>query len=542
MTACSLDPQWLGHPCDTAMGVLISPAVSRATLYLNFGSAPTDKPDAEDKLQTINVVKTVCLDGSLVESTRTPISHASTFGLPAGDAAIDLAVLSSHIPIAQWGQVLNVLIQEIRRVLKPGGELLIVYEPNGGDRRVKKKLMRRLQGHVRMLRNALRPVDRCRIASALYGNGLTHAEWFVPWRDQGGCLTTIQPIENRWLPARDWRQKFKAMAAKETIARASASPLQPSLLQTCTRETSINIARESRAPKTAHIGALLVTPKEKVVAMANVNGADVVIRIPLSGQALRACKHNMRALKRLQADASSACVAPRPLFEASLHGQYFSAESRIDGGPLVNLPPAKRRLELVETLIKTLNPTSRIIRRRLESTNYDELVGTPLAAVLSRVTRTNDRVVLARYFSVALHGMPYAAGVSQGDFSLSNIFIYDQKISGVIDWDEGAMNGLPVLDAISHLCSRQGHRSGNFSDTFCRLATRQWPESAELAFLDRCYEHFSVDPGQHFALVMLYWLQIVGSQSQFWFSHNTDFSRTHVDDIVRLISQRISVA
>lgn len=542
MTACSLDPQWLGHPCDTAMGVLIPPAESRISLYLFFGAISSDETHTEDRYYTVNVVRTECLAGVCVASKRESISHDSKFQLPASDTDIDLVVLSARARTSLWTQRSGALIKEIRRVLKPDGELLIAYEPDSGDCGIEKNLVHRLRGYARMLGNSLFSTDRHRIASALKRNGLTHSEWFVPSRDQSGCLTTIQGMESRLLPTSNWKRHCKMRAATQTIVRASASILQPSQLKRCALESVTKVAPESGALKSAHISALLVTPKEKVVAMANVNGADIVIRIPLSVRALQACQQNMRALESLQSDPIRAGLAPRPLFEASLHGQYFSAESRIKGTPFVTLPPFERRLEPVETLIKTLNPTSRLTQRKLESSTYDDLVGAPLSNILPRIARAEDRAALAQYFAGALQNMPYAAGVSHGDFSLRNIFTQDHKISGVIDWDEGAMNGLPVLDAISHLCSRQGHRSGRFSETLCRLATRQWPESAELAFLDRCYAYFGVEPRQHFALVMMYWLQIVGSQSQFWFSHGTDFNRTHINDIVCLISRRAALA
>jgi hypothetical protein len=322
--------------------------------------------------------------------------------------------------------------------------------------------------------------------------------------------------------------------ANEFVIRAAVEKLEPSALQHCLEGGATQPGTRDASAKELGIERLLVTPKEKLVVLVVSNDVRAVMRVPLSSSALEGCQRNMEALRFLSFEKTTGEVAPSPLAEGSCGGYYYALESRIIGQPLRKLSGSHPGLALVESLIKKLNPQPKI--RECDDAIYKQLVSVPLAKVTALIATPEKREALEFFFSTRLRGKQITLGTLHGDLSLSNIFVENNQVSGVIDWDESCLTGLPILDAISNLCSRQFKRSGNFSDTFLRLAKRQWPEPEELAFLERCYKHFHIDPSNHSALVFLYWLNAVSPQLEFWFTRDSSFLRTRVYEVVDAIT------
>lgn len=103
---------------------------------------------------------------------------------------------------------------------------------------------------------------------------------------------------------------------------------------------------------------------------------------------------------------------------------------------------------------------------------YCRLVGQPLERVLAVMADPVKREGLVRRFRETLKGRPMTLGISHGDFSLNNIYIREDDGCGLIDWDDSALEGLSIEDAISHLSSRLVRRAEGFVAALLGLATR----------------------------------------------------------------------
>ena len=245
----------------------------------------------------------------------------------------------------------------------------------------------------------------------------------------------------------------------------------------------------------------------------------------------------MRVLEGLQSASRLTGIAPRPILEEEDHERYFVVESQVRGTSLRHLPQGEDDLRLVEDLLRSMNPVKALETGILGDDLFNRLVAAPLDLMLPLISDGEHHRLLFEFFYKAFRGSHFNFGVSHGDFSVRNIYLDHGRVSGVIDWDDGSMRGLPVLDAISHLLSRQSRRGKGFEDSCIRLATREWPLDYELQFLDRCYRYFGVDPGQHIALVMLQWLHVVSNQSQHWFGQDDAFTQQHIGKIAAFISE-----
>ncbi len=552
----------LQHPCDTALGLLVSPRAFGTILYLT--DSPFTTTDSGDQYRGMRAIVEYLVRSSRAALDEPPgYEAASAFmgigcdsQLPFGDASTNLLVLSltASWPASAWRRYQ--LLSEIRRVLAVDGELLILTRNRYGYRRLSKILQPPTResgilakvrafgvGSLRLLANSRSLPSQQGLRVLLAKAGFRSVEWFRPLRDRQGCFTEIRPFyprENEWgaylpMSTSGRIQRFPGVA-DEFIIRASVGALAPSALQRCLQEMAHEIASDSTAEPAVGIERFLITPKEKVVVMASLNNVPVVMRIPLSESAYEGCQRNLQALQAIDIEPARRGLAPVPLAESAGAGCYYTVESRLSGVPLGRNPLGQNELAQVKSLMQRLNPRSLIRQTILDGSLYDELVARPLKKVLALIPEAHKQDRLERFFKDRLFGKRVTVGISHGDFSLSNIFVQCGQTTGAIDWDDSYLTGLPIMNAISYLCSRQGWRNGNFSSTVLNLATKQWPYANELAFLDGCYMYFRTDPSAHPALVLLFWVAVIASQSEFWFAKSPSYFQSRIDNIMNEVT------
>jgi hypothetical protein len=524
------------HPCDVAFGTLLAPMSDAALLYL------IEQP----RLQAPNHgIRAIAAGISAAEFLR-DFKANEDLELPLADGSLHLVmlVLPSAWPAsarAQWR-----LLCEIRRVLAESGQLLILTANRYGYSRLRGLLRpQRLLRSPRLAKDGAWLPSKRALRHLLERGGFHYTEWFRPARDRQGCLARVFPLgatRDSWSAQRPSsvgaRIRNSSWFTDDFLIRATVAKPGRSALQHCLDAAAGQMAGPGGSMKAQRIERLLVTPKEKVVVLATLGERRVVLRIPLSSSALQACRRNVAALRALGTSGGGKDIAPAPLAEGYCAGYYYAVESRVRGQPMLALPAQQAGLTLIERLIRRLNPQA--VMRKLDGAFYERLVSAPLAKIAPVISMPAKREALERMFSAELLGQRIAAGITHGDLSLRNVFVENDSVSGVIDWDESSLSGCPILDAVSHVCSRQFRRGGAFADTISRLARRQWPHAEELAFLDRCYEHFGMDQRCHAALVFLYWLNATGPQLDLWFARDPDFVRRRVHEVVEAIIGRDS--
>ena len=489
-------------------------------------------------------------DGNRVSVGERRLDASTTLPLP--DHAVDLLVLRFSALRELDEANLSILMRVSAQHLRDDGELFIVCgsppAPNGGLPDVggnrKLSVIGGLARKVRDFMNALRAEDALkRPAGALRAHGFQHTEWSVAEYNASGEPARLSLLKHqRGMQQPTSLRKWFRLRSQcgLTLIRASRHALRPSRLYSALRAIRESAGGNAAAnERPALIDTMLISPKGKVVVLGQLGDDGFVLRMPFTPEARAGCEQNMRALRTLQAALDVAPIVPHPLLEVDIGGRYLSGERLVPGTPLGFLPLNEVALRLVEELVYQLNPRNRLQPARLVGEAYNELIKVPLAALVSFSTVDMQHETLNDFFTHRLRGSIVSLGLSHGDFSVSNIYVDGGRVSGIIDWDEGAMHGLPVLDAISHLVSRQCRRVHGLTNAIACLAVRRWPVDYELDFLERCYAHFEVTPGQHFAMVMLYWLRVVSNQSRHWFAGNDEFVVRNVQPIVRMIVEQM---
>jgi hypothetical protein len=170
---------------------------------------------------------------------------------------------------------------------------------------------------------------------------------------------------------------------------------------------------------------------------------------------------------------------------------------------------------------------------------YDQLVAEPLDRIFIWIDKPVARERIARYFEHYLRGMSFAPGITHGDLSVSNVFVKENRISGIIDWDDARDNGILILDTINHLISRELHRLQRqaYAEVLHRLAFSTWLIKEEHDFLERMYSFCQVDPVHHPGLVYLNWLYTADVRLAEDAEQKTELVRRYVNEVIDLLDE-----
>lgn len=537
-------------PGDGALDILLPASPEGASLYLTSDRGPGDR--GEDSREALRWTARLAADTGECPSGAVEPGRAS---LPFAEAVFERVVLSIR---HGWptGSRAQDLAAEIGRVLAPGGELLVMVPGRLGYRRVAgvvrppacaggvaARAHGRWQAGVRLLSGWQGAPSRRALERFLTAAGLPASEWFHPRRDSHGGIVEVEPLWSRkpqWLQYRvsPGRNPFRRSSwlVDEYAVRAGPAPLGESVVEQCLASTAARLADPDGPTPCPRIENYLVTAKEKVVLLLRLGERRLVMRIPLTEAALAGCRRNLNALRAIADDPERRGLAPLPLDDGAVgSGHCYTVESRFDGEPATRGAGEARILEQVEGILQRLNPQSRLRRVQLRGESYARLVEQPLGRVLAVLPESDNREWLERCFSQGLEGRHMTLGISHGDFSLSNIHVRDGRVCGLIDWDDSALEGLPIEDALSHLSSRLVRRGDNFASALLGLASRDALTAAENGFLQRCYAYFDIDPTLHPALTLLFWIRIIDAQRDFTFAAGASYRQSRIDPVAAAV-------
>lgn len=297
-------------------------------------------------------------------------------------------------------------------------------------------------------------------------------------------------------------------------AIASPQPTQrPSLAELLAAELGSQV--DAKGGDTRFV-RFRVTNKHKGIIDAESAGLSMVVKIPFNDAIAARAARNYRFLGQAREQAALCGLIPRPMGTGEICGIRYFAEERVQGRPLGNVlhNNVSHWLDAADRFLKTLNP--RLQERApalLSGASYQRQALEPLEK-LGGILDTFLATRLRTFFDSQLQGRHARIGFVHGDFSESNIFVRDTSIVGVIDWDDSCEEGIPALDAINlvHRLDRLSNRESNTVESILRLTHPASLADDERRFLQANYERCGVDEGAHVALVLLYWLRHVADQ------------------------------
>jgi hypothetical protein len=424
-------------------------------------------------------------------------------------------------------------LRELRRVLKPGGQLFVAIENRWGYEYFTGRPDHHsglLYGSLlpRFLANAYsiawrrqpyrtytysRPGARRLFAQA----GFAHQQ-FLGLTPGYSRLSEIVPVDSGpplWSPPRkpDARERVKRsryfVPAFGIIAGerpCAGSSLLERLLE--------RLRGQLETSETFRFYNCIVSGREKIILDGWLGGRGVVLKIPVEASALRGETTNASMLKEILDDARFGPYSAKPLAQGSFQKLAYFLESKVAGVPLSTCLTAANRAEMAGQMARLLSRCASSAAAAMIHTAdepYRSLVAEPVAK-LSKVSV--DPCLLGRIEAHCREGLtktPWRLGVQHGDLSTSNVFVADGVISGIIDWEHGMPSGLPALDALAYMESAQRRIHGRSAcDNLKRLARWDWDCEDELDMLRAVYRALNVDPASHPLLCRLLWLRSAG--------------------------------
>jgi aminoglycoside phosphotransferase (APT) family kinase protein len=262
----------------------------------------------------------------------------------------------------------------------------------------------------------------------------------------------------------------------------------------------------------------IISGKDKIVLKAATSGEGVIVKLPTDAATFAGEANNARILRMLAQNPRPDVPAPEPLSQGTLQQVAYFAERAVPGVPLAQTASADERgafaakvARLVRALGKpgkkseTITPGSALHRR---------LVVDPGAKLRQAGLSDDACKVMTDRANEALVHASWRFGLAHGDLSVHNLFVANGEISGVIDWEYADEDGVPALDFIGYLESRQRLEdpASNVLTNLLRLARFDWPCSEELSALRDIYVQFNIDSAQHHDLCLLAWIGHVNCQ------------------------------
>ena len=246
-------------------------------------------------------------------------------------------------------------------------------------------------------------------------------------------------------------------------------------------------------------------------------------------------------LNRLTATSPQPTLFAKQLSQGTVDNQRYFIESKLQGSPLSLHLKQQGRLsyiDQVQELLQLLSHTpdnNEVKQTALIDADYHRIVQSNIDRIYNANGDAQLKNTLENYFQKNLQGISVALGVQHGDFSVSNLFVNEGKINGLIDWETGDQFGVPLLDAINYVDSV--HRLFNpailINQSIPLLASGNWPVDDERNLLNRCFELYDMDPAHHQALVYLRWLRHVSYLMQYWLRFNRKAQQYFIYDIAK---------
>jgi aminoglycoside phosphotransferase (APT) family kinase protein len=303
---------------------------------------------------------------------------------------------------------------------------------------------------------------------------------------------------------------------KAVIAHSKA---RATLIESAMR--SVGGSRSGDAGSTSDVRQCLLSGTNVLMfKVAEPQRGTVFFRFPLEPRSAERASDHHAMLVHL--DERGYGLAPKPVHQGHAGGFPFFAEAAVSG---VNVSPAlpgmrhpelrahfDAALEAIEALHRVGGET-----RALTGARFDRYIGTRIEGLrLCLRDRGADEGVcatLAETMRQETEGHQVIIGLCHGDAKLANCLFQSSRVSGVIDWDLSARDGLCFVDIAALLASTLLHRNGRSPS---RLLGGESPDYRVLSPAVATYcERTGTTPFSYRATILLYWLDRVARHHTF---------------------------
>ena len=390
------------------------------------------------------------------------------------------------------------ILTEVRRVLRPHGELVLVTE----HRRVP-------QNWRQLHRYRLVPPDR-RWATALASGGYQVASPYYADLDALRLTGLTGSAEGS-------AEESRSAGYKVIRCSQNARPA-PAVLDTIleTAATQLNAgALDIQRIAIRKIGKTSITAADR-------SGRRYVIRVPRSAVAASRARRNYAALQALASDErfprALRNLVPRPVLSMTVADYHCYVEEAVAGSEVQpSLPAGEIWHGQAADFVTTLHTRSRI-GVVVDEAVYQRIFAAPLATVRRHCDSDRSREAidrLERSIRASVEGYTLPMAWTHGDFFLGNCLSdAGGHLTGVVDWELFSTAGLPLLDLLQLMIvpgETSSHPTWQRFDRICGFITApsdlyRWPVVAR--YLDMMDVPAACVPG----LLRMFWVDHVANR------------------------------
>ena len=455
------------------------------------------------------------------------------------------------------------LLKEIRRILKPEGQIFIAVE----NRLNYEYFMGKRDHHSLLKYNALLP----RVIANFYSlcvnrrpyRSYTHslAAYKRLMADAGfpqcdtlvmlkGCsqVEELVPTDGSFpywkgLENLDWKERLKRSRwFAPAFGIIGSAGLRPGMQDGIFDAIVGALAKNGIEQGPLDIHKYEITGKQKLVVHASSGRDRLFIKLPFNLEAVKSEHNNYVMLEWLATHKPELNGLPSAITSGRFEQQKFFAETAVQGRPLREFIRGTQRFEAVRAamaFLSKLNSPESSEQELLEGPVYEQYIGEKLGRVLPFLDDPVLREKLEAFFREQLQGRRVAVGVRHGDFSCSNILLGDTAVEGVFDWEAGEVRGVTALDAIRLLNSVQSATAdSSLAEGHAMLAERRCAQADELDLLTGFYADTGTDGQAHAGLVYLSWLYGMDLRLRYGLALNPEALEKYISAVVRRMSLR----
>ena len=458
-----------------------------------------------------------------------------TWDGPGGKLGKAIRMLASFFGSSNPRRVQTEFLREIRRILKPHGQLFVAIEnrlgyeyflgmPDHHSGLKFNSLLPRFLANIYSIARARKPYRTYTYSipgfkRLIRDAGYTDAEFFglTPGYTHLAEITPATVKNAVWAPTRRGpapsRLKESALLvpAYGIVVSKSAETIGSALIN----RIGARIEKEAgTAIGDFRISRWRVTGKDKAILDARLGNRSVIVRIPLNSLAEEAEARNWGAITQSQWNGPTHRLTPTPIVRGAEQGLSYFVESKVSG---ISITHAMRNgadpaTFLADAIAIPQNLTPRQVPRtkiELEGHLYDRLVQQPLNRVAKISGMSAEAGAIGDLLHRSLYGASVTLGMSHGDLTTDNILVDKDQIAGVIDWEDHNSQGMPLLDVFAYLESVCRVRSPalNVAATFGSLGGRlDLLTSKEAAALENAFSALETPYEYRPAIAKLAWV------------------------------------
>jgi ubiquinone/menaquinone biosynthesis C-methylase UbiE/aminoglycoside phosphotransferase (APT) family kinase protein len=428
-------------------------------------------------------------------------------------------------------------LRELRRVLKPEGQLFVAIE----NRLSHEYFGQRPDHHSRLWFGSLAPRFLANLYSIalrrrpyrtytysysglrrLFADaGFPHQEGYglTPGYSRLAEIVPTSSSQPAWLPDR-------ATTLRERIARSEtfvpAFGMAARRLQTPSKALVTRLVESIAAdiPELARfqLRSCTVTRRDRILVRLAARDTEFMLKIPASEDAREAEDRQARVLEGLAGEDALVSLTPKPLARGVFQSIPYYLESIVRGQPMASgATEMSRRREAsrVADFLGLMHAAAVDVASDHVGAFLAREIDVPIARLIAAGTDRAACMQVRERLLEKLKGGSWKFGLRHGQLTMNNILVTDGSISGVLGWGRAVTDGLPALDAIGYLISRETGDASTVDalPAFERLIRWEWSCEEELALLRNTYRTLNVDMDKHEVMCLVSTLHHVAELS-----------------------------